>query len=63
MPLLGREHDIQGHARVHQIGLSEQRGAVLRLRRPGGEVVLATGTGTIQGTVMDSLAIRRSGMR
>jgi hypothetical protein len=61
MPLLGRGTDLSGRPRTHQIGVREERGTVLRLRRPGGAVLLTAGSATIDGVVSDSLGLNPVG--
>jgi hypothetical protein len=55
MPLLGRGTDLQGRPQVFQLGVREERGAVLDVRDSSGRPVLTAGTGSVQGVVVDSV--------
>lgn len=55
VPLLGRGRDLRGRPRIHQVGVREETGRVLRVRHRDGRVLLTAGSGTIEGTVVDSL--------
>ncbi len=53
-PLMGSGTDLQGRRQVFQMGVREEGGEVLEVRQPGGRIVMASGTGFIDGTVVDS---------
>lgn len=57
MPIMGRSRDLQGRQQVFQVGLREEGGQVLRVREPGGRVILTSTTGTLEGVVVDSLGL------
>ncbi|MDH5758402.1 MAG: Plug and carboxypeptidase regulatory-like domain-containing protein [Gemmatimonadota bacterium] len=55
MPWLARSLDRDGRTRIHQTGIREEGGRVIRVREPGGGVVLTASTAALEGVVLDSL--------